>query len=79
MVPAPSRILYSGSVRCGERERLASIYHAAVSRNNEVASVMATAFREGWLREWQHEMRAINAACQAVLKDFDQHVSERGC
>jgi hypothetical protein len=66
-------------VHCRERERLASIYLAAVSRNNEAASAMAIAFREGWPHEWRHEMKAINAACQAALKDLDQHLSEHGC
>jgi hypothetical protein len=66
-------------LRRQERERLAKVYLDAVSKNNEAASAMATAFREGRSQEWRHEMKTINAACRAALKDLDQHLFEHGC
>jgi hypothetical protein len=47
MVSARPETLYSLIVHCQERERLASVYLAAVARNNDAATAMATAFREG--------------------------------
>jgi hypothetical protein len=79
MVSARPDSLYSCLLYCDERERLATIYLAAVYRNNEAASVMANAFRDDWPQEWRLEMKTINAACQTALRELDQHLSEHGC
>jgi len=66
-------------VLCEESQRLASIYLAAVSRNNEAASVMARHFSEAWCDGWQVEMKDIRAACEEAPRDLDQHRREHGC
>jgi len=49
-------------VHCEERDRLASIYHAAVARNIEAASAMAQHFSEAWRDGWQEEMKDMRIA-----------------
>jgi len=64
---------------CEERRRLTATYIAAVSRNNDVAGVMAHHFSEAWCDGWQIEMREIRDACQEGLRELDRHMNEHGC
>jgi hypothetical protein len=65
-------------VHCEERERLANIYLAAVAENNNAASAMAIAFRDGWADGWRKDMKHIHAACQAAFsQSFPRHRSSQ--
>jgi hypothetical protein len=65
---------------CGECRRLADVYLAAVSHNNEAASVMAAVGADGWSHDaWRQEMNEIRAACEKALEALDRHRREHGC
>jgi hypothetical protein len=65
---------------CEESRRLTDVYLAAVSHNNEAASVMAAVGADGWRHDaWREEMKDIRAACEKALDALDQHKREHGC
>jgi hypothetical protein len=66
-------------MHCEERERLATVYIAAVAKNNKSAGAIAKAYREGRRDEWREQMIAIRAACQEALYALDKHFLEHGC
>jgi hypothetical protein len=62
---------------CKERERLTSIYIAAVAKSNEVAGVMAS--EDAWGDIRRNEMMEMQRASQVALRELDLHISEHGC
>jgi hypothetical protein len=62
---------------CKERERLTSIYIAAVAKSNEVAGGMAS--QDAWGDIRRNEMMEMQRASLAALRELDRHISEHGC
>lgn len=66
-----------GLTPCKERERLTSIYIAAVTKSNEAAVVMAS--QDAWGDIRRNGMMEMQRASQAALSQLDRHLSEHGC
>jgi hypothetical protein len=74
----PRPMLSKHPAPCEECQRLADVYLAAIARNNDAASAMATFYRESWPDTWREEMKDFRAACQEALENFNRHRAEHG-